>query len=72
MRLEQGGTEDYAVFQMGAGITGMGLRKAEERSIFGERAELSEGLHHSWIAENFSSVTKLFSMASSLHKHYTF
>ena len=46
------------------------LKKSQRKKHFGEKAKLSEGLHHSWIAKNFSSVTKLFSMARSLHKNF--
>ena len=48
------------------------LKRSRRKKHFGEKAELSEGFHHSWLAKNFSSVTKFFSMARSLHKWFTF
>ena len=29
------------------------LKKSQRKKHFGEKAKLSEGLHHSWIAKNF-------------------
>lgn len=46
------------------------IKKSRRKNHFGEKAELSEGLYHSWIANDFSPMTKLFSVARSLHKRF--